>query len=144
MKPDKFQSIQKFLYDEYLLLHVDPNTEGVVLPADLMNSPTITLKLSKLFRGKLIVEKTLIEAELLFGEEYFTCMVPLNAIWGITSIKGQTLTWPNTDQQRALCAILELSESQNKQKAARAPAKAHIPQMTKVKAARASHLKRVK
>ena len=142
MTPDKYHSIQKFLYDEHMLMHIDPSTAGVTLPLDLMNSPTITLKLSKLFKGKLIVEKDAIEAELLFGDEYFTCIVPLNAIWGITSYKGQTLTWPNTDQQRALCAILELSESQTKSKAA--PPKAAVPHMTKVKKERASHLKRVK
>ena len=92
---EKHDLVRKLLLDEHLLAHINPLAEGVTLPARLMNNPTVTLKLSKLFPGRVELLTERIEAELLFSGEYFTCILPLDAVWGVTSSKGQNTFWPD-------------------------------------------------
>lgn len=90
---EKHAAIRKLLFDEHLLAHINPGGDGVNLPARLMGNPTVTLKLSKLFRGRVELLEDRIEAELLFGGEYFTCIIPLAAVWGVTSSTGKNTFW---------------------------------------------------
>lgn len=85
--------INRLLIDEFVMVHLNPNAEGVIVPLHFKGQEMLTLKLSKLFRGKLIVEKDKVEAELLFGQEYFECQLPMQAIWGVTSYQGHTQVW---------------------------------------------------
>jgi hypothetical protein len=93
---EKRTAIQRLLDDEYVLVHLVSGAPGVQLPSHLYSHPTVTLKLSRLFRGRLEVKEREISAELLFGENYFTCIVPFTAIWAVTGVKGSMLTWEGT------------------------------------------------
>ena len=93
---DKPKAINRYLIDEYLLVHVNPQAAGTTLPAHLMSQITVTLKLSKLFRGGIAVEDDRIVTDLLFGEDYFTCIVPFTSIWGLTTMKGESMVWPES------------------------------------------------
>lgn len=95
-RQDKFSAINRLLFDEYILVHVNTAYPGLKLPNHLLEQGTVTLKLSKLFRGKLLVEKDLITAELLFSEAYFDCEIPMGAIWGVTSFQGRQTIWPES------------------------------------------------
>lgn len=95
-KQDKFSAINRLLFDEYVLVHVDTAASGLKLPKNLLEQGAVTLKLSKLFRGKLVVEKDLISAELLFADAYFDCEIPMAAIWGVTSFNGRQTIWPES------------------------------------------------
>jgi hypothetical protein len=106
---EKHKALNRFLIDEYAMVHINPTAEGVVIPEFLKNSPTVTLKLSKLFRGKLIIEDDLIETELLFSGSYFTCKIPFASIWGLTSQQGKHLVWPAAAQEE-LRAIIEAEQ----------------------------------
>jgi hypothetical protein len=106
---EKHKALNRFLIDDYAMVHINPTAEGVVIPDFLKNSPTVTLKLSKLFRGKLIIEEELVETELLFSGSYFTCKIPFASIWGLTSQQGKHLVWPAAAQEE-LRAIIEAEQ----------------------------------
>lgn len=93
-KKEKFEAVNRLLNDEYALVHLNPAAPGVSLPVHLAVSPSVTLKISRLFRGALTVDEGKIVAELLFGSAYFTCVIPLDAVWGMTSVSGSNIVWP--------------------------------------------------
>jgi stringent starvation protein B len=102
---EKRETLERFLSDEHALVHIAPQAEGVELPEHLTKNPTVTLKLSRYFRGRLEISESLVTAELLFGESYFPCKVPLSAIWGVTSIRGQFLMWPESAPSEVLASL---------------------------------------
>lgn len=95
VKKEKHSTLTRLLEEEHALVHLDPSGEGVELPAHLMGGPTVTLKVSRLFRGSLKVEAERLVADLLFGDDYFTCVVPFAAVWGMTSAAGSNIMWPD-------------------------------------------------
>jgi len=58
-----------------------------------MESLTVTLKISRHFRGALLLHIDHIEAHLLFGDNYCECHIPYEAVWGTTSESGETTSW---------------------------------------------------
>lgn len=94
---EKRQALDELLNsDDFVLTHVDPVAAAVVLPAYLKENQTLTLKLSRYFRGTMTLEDDQVKADLLFGSEYFTCCVPYAAIWGLTGSSGQNRIWPDS------------------------------------------------
>lgn len=94
----KYEVLNKLLEQEYLLIHVNPLADGVEVPAYLKKEKTLTLKLSRLFRGTMSIEEEqeLVTADLLFGGKYYTCRVPFHSLWGVTDVKGESLIWPDS------------------------------------------------
>lgn len=90
---EKYNAINRFLEETYLLAHIDPKIPGVDLPEHLRNTPWVTLKLSRYFRGGVEVLEDRIVTDLLFGDNYYTCTIPLASIWRLTSEKGNNLLW---------------------------------------------------
>lgn len=103
---DKFNHLNKLLFDEFAMIHVNTSVQGLVIPNHLLSEPSVALKLSKMFMGKLVVEKDQITAELRFSGEYFTCQVPWNSVWAISSFKGETAIWPDEIPEQMVPAIL--------------------------------------
>jgi stringent starvation protein B len=95
---DKFKTLNKLINDEYVLIHINPEIEGTELPPHLANQPTVTLKISRLFRGNVVVENRIVRAELLFGSTYFECIIPLEAVWACTSVGGFTQVWETNEK----------------------------------------------
>ena len=104
-KKPKYEAINRFLLDEYVLIHLNPKSEGVSVPAHLIKGEVLTLKLSKLFRGAMELTREKVTADLLFEKDYFNCIVPLAAIWGATSAGGETLLWPESAPESVLKGI---------------------------------------
>ena len=97
---EKSTTVERMLAkDEYILVHLCPTFKEVDLPQHLLSLNTVTLKLSRLFRGKTVVSKSSVEADLLFGDRYFTCKMPLGAIWGVTGQSGEFMVWPESAPQ---------------------------------------------
>jgi len=139
--PDtKHATLNRLLNDEYLLVHLDPSIKGLIIPPHLMSSPTVTLKLSRSFRGSIELSEKEIVSDLLFGEAYFTCTLPLETIWGVTNYKGQNILWPQTPPQQILAELLEATSK----KAQTKPSKPAPSVGQKLKRKSAAHLKRVK
>lgn len=137
-RKEKHAAIKRFLFDEYVLVHVDPSQPGVSLPAHLSNQVTVTLKLSKLFRGNLSLEDDGVSAELLFSGSYFNCQVPLDAIWGVSSMKGKQLIWPASVPEKLA------DETPITQSAAKAEPATSTEASEPAKEIRRGHLTRVK
>ena len=143
---EKRETLERFLGDEHALVHVAPRGEGVVLPEHLTKNPTVTLKLSRYFRGKMEVHPYVVHAELLFGEEYFTCKVPFTSIWGMTSIRGQFLMWPESTPAEVLAGLEKQSEARRTEALAvdPVPAAAESAPSEARPVSKRPHLRRVK
>lgn len=92
-RTEKYKKIKRLLLDEHVLVHLTPSYSGVDIPPHLRGAPTVTLKLSTLFRGGLEVTEDLIIAELLFNAEYYRCLIPIDAIGAVTNVAGETFFW---------------------------------------------------
>lgn len=103
----KYEIVQHMLDSEFVLVHLDPSVTGVDIPAHLRESGTVTLKLSRLFRGSLEVDPDWIQAELLFGSDYYKCRLPFTAIWGATSSSGKNSVWPESAPEAVLKEIMK-------------------------------------
>jgi hypothetical protein len=101
----KYETLNRYLLDEYVLVHLDPTKTGVVVPSHLAKGEVLTLKLSKLFRGALELSKEKVSADLLFDQDYFTCIIPLESIWGATSFGGETVVGPESAPANVLKGI---------------------------------------
>ena len=132
-KKEKHDAVLRLLEDEYALVHLDPHGAGVSLPSHLTTSPSVTLKISRLFRGALTVEDDSVTADLLFGSTYFTCVVPFESVWGMTSASGSNIVWPED-------APGEVREKIVDPQAAASPTPVETPPAEKKR----GHLRRVK
>ena len=141
---EKRETLERFLGDEHALVHVAPHGEGVILPEHLTKNPTVTLKLSRYFRGKMDVAPTEVVAELLFGETYFACHIPFAAIWGMTSIRGQFLMWPESTPPEVLAGLEKQSEARRTEAIASDPQPVADAAAGSERPSKRSHLRRVK
>ncbi len=89
----KRRVIDELLNEDHVLLHVDSTREDVKVPDSCNNNPTLTLKISRLFYGKVELEEEGISSQLKFSGEYFDCYFPWDAVWGVTSEKGEQKIW---------------------------------------------------
>lgn len=96
IRKEKYSSLNILLKDEYLLAHVDTAVEDVQLPKHIYLKRSVTLRVSRFFKGFIKVSEDKIVAELVFGEDRFVCHVPLDAIWGLTSMRGSNIVWPES------------------------------------------------
>jgi stringent starvation protein B len=99
---EKFEAINRFLENEFVLIHVNPHHPEVEIPNHLRKDPTVTLKISRLFKGGIEVSNERVLTNLLFQGQYHSCNIPLAAIWGLTSEKGSNLVWPNSTPNTVL------------------------------------------
>lgn len=90
---NKLEVLKDFLKQEYVLVHLNPKGDGVVIPDHLASDASVTLKLSRYFRGNMELTGERVTADLLFGGSYFTCIIPIDAIWSCTSEDGQNPIW---------------------------------------------------
>lgn len=141
-KPQNQQSvIERLLNDEQVLVHVNPHFAGVVLPPHLLENKSVTLRLSRFFRGSLTSDEQGVTAELLFGSTYFSCFLPWGSIWGASSVSGEEYLWSDAAPDQ----ILELYLAEKAR--ANVPPKAPPPEARRTAPGvkrNVSHLRRVK
>lgn len=109
-RADQKQTIEKLLNDEQVLVHINPQCQGVHIPHHLFDNRTVTLRLSRFFKGALSTDSEKISAELLFGQEYFSCLIPWNSIWGASSIRGEEYIWAEAAPDEILEMVLAHKE----------------------------------
>jgi stringent starvation protein B len=155
---EKMNVINKYLEDDYILLHLDARKEGVDIPDHLMGNPTVTLKISYGFKGGMQVTEERVWAALTFGGRFRDCFIPMAAIWGATTASGANTIWPEDAPPEIVAQIIEeLKPKQDSSKptpaltaAFSAPTEAKMgPKPTKAArpkrmGPKPSHLKRVK
>ena len=101
----KKKQIEDFLNEEYVLLHIDVKSKNLTIPLHLRQGNTVILKISRFFRGEMELTDENIIANLLFSGSYFTCIIPYEAIWGITNSKGENIFWPESAPKEILADI---------------------------------------
>lgn len=92
--PDKQALLEKWFEGDHLLLHLDARREGVDVPKHLRNNHSLTLKLSSLFQGPTTWNDISVTALLKFSGEYYRCVIPWTAVWGMTSSSNEQRIWP--------------------------------------------------
>lgn len=88
------QALEKALEDQEVFIHLNGGVEAVSLPEQLAGNPNVTLKISHYYRGPLTISESEVHADLLFPEGPYTCIVPIEHIWGITQMSGESRFWP--------------------------------------------------
>jgi hypothetical protein len=142
--PDQRTTIERLLDDEQVLVHVNPAATDVELPPHLRDSRTVTLRLSRYFKGELFTDETKVTADLLFGSSYFSCVIPWKAIWGASSIRDEEFLWAEAAPPDILELALAQQQRQSTTKAAR---QGELPKQTSATPGQkksVSHLRRVK
>jgi hypothetical protein len=139
---DQKTTVERLLDDEQVLVHINPSTPGVVIPPHLSENRTVTLRLSRFFKGDLSLDTEKVTAELLFGPEYFTCVLPWQSIWGASSIRGQEFIWAEAAPDEVLQMFLAQRDEQRA--GARTYERAPHPSLGSRPRRTATHLRRVK
>jgi hypothetical protein len=91
----KRKELDELLDDDFVLVFVNTQREGIDIPEQIRGLPSATLKLSRLFRGSLKLTDTSIETQLLFGSSYYECILPYDSIWAAKSADGREVRWQN-------------------------------------------------
>lgn len=143
VEKEKFETINRLLDDEYCVVHVDAGAPGLVVPSHLYHNQSVTLKLSRLFRGGIEIFSDRVVANLLFDTSYFECIIPFKAIWGVTSATGHNVVWPQSAPQEILKTLIEATSRPPLEPTAAEP-KGQPASGRKPKTAKASHLRRIK
>jgi len=154
LRHEKIKALDRLLFDDHVLVHMDGRYAGAVLPPHLKENPSVTLKLSRNFRGGIALEKTEIITNLLFSGTYVECKIPYEAIWGATSDKGKNTLWPESIPSDIVMQLVagqvkqSQAEASAEQSQAAAPAPAEKPKATKAapkkSKSKGGHLRRVK
>ena len=142
----KESTLKRLFEDDWMLLHIDTRTKDIVVPEHLRGLSSITFKLSRLFQGATEFGTNKISAQLLFGTNRHECSFPYDSIWGVTSVKGSNIVWPESAPQEIL-AQMEKGALENTQQQSTTPAPtmaAENPALEKKKTLQKGHLKRIK
>ncbi len=132
-------TIERLLNDEQVLVHINPQRSGVIIPEHLHDNRTVTLRLSRYFKGDLTTDADKVTAELLFGSQYRTCIIPWECIWGASSMTGEEFVWADAAPEE----ILDMVLTQKGSRGAAAPQRREQPVRSKPRP-NPCHLRRVK
>lgn len=133
---EKQKALDRLLEETYAIVHVNTGFDGVLLPEHLLKSPSVALKISRFFRGELTLGENELKADLLFGDDYFTCVVPLGAVWRITSEGGSHMAWGEDAPDEIVASIKNTLKTEKKN--------VEVAEEKTKPLAKRGHLKRVK
>lgn len=103
---DKFQYLKHEIENsEYLLVHLNPSAKGVCVPKNYLNQPTLTLKISSAHNTELSIDPERIIAELIFNGYLSKCTIPLESVWGCTTVQNENIVWPEDLAPETLLSI---------------------------------------
>ncbi|MCC6953735.1 MAG: hypothetical protein IT290_06430 [Deltaproteobacteria bacterium] len=151
----KRKTFEEWLKDDHVLVHIDARHAGVIVPTHLAGNPTLSLKLSRLFQGTTDCDELGITTHLKFSGDYFQCVLPWEAVWGMTSERSQQQIWPRSAPEEILRAVAGaklkeigsklLSTISGKRGSKDGTPQEHpTPEITKISDKKRSHLKRIK
>jgi stringent starvation protein B len=89
----KRKVLEEYLREQYAFIHINTAIQDVSLPDYLLEQENVTLKVSNFFRMPLAINEEGVAANLLFGDKYFKCSAPWQAIWAISNVSGKARTW---------------------------------------------------
>lgn len=92
--PEKQTVLEKWFEADHVLIHLDARRDGVDVPKHLRDNHSLTLKVSSLFQGPTSWNDVHLIALLKFSGEYYRCIIPWSAVWGMTSSTNEQRIWP--------------------------------------------------
>jgi stringent starvation protein B len=94
--PGKKQTLLAYLKTGVAMVHLDARRPGVVVPKQFVGDAHLRLNLSYRYSiPDLIIDDRRVQATLSFGGRPFACVLPWEAIFGITSnASGDGQVWP--------------------------------------------------
>jgi stringent starvation protein B len=94
--PDKRQTLLSYLQRGVAMVHLDARRPGVVVPPRYLGDAHLRLNLSYRYSiPDLEIDDRRVQATLSFGGQPFHCVLPWQAIFGITSnASGDGQVWP--------------------------------------------------
>jgi stringent starvation protein B len=94
--PAKKHVLLEYLEHGIAMLHLDARRPGVIVPKQYAHDPHLRLNLSYRYQIRdLDIDDERVQATLSFGGRPFQCIVPWEAIFGITShATGDGQVWP--------------------------------------------------
>ncbi len=93
LREKKREVFEKSMKGDHVLVHIDSTKDGVIVPAHLNGNSALTLKLSYYFQGSTHHDESGIIANLVFSGRFFECVIPWDAIWGMTNDKRESSLW---------------------------------------------------
>ncbi len=90
----KREVFEEFMASDHALVHLDSRKQGVSVPQNLLGQHTVCLKMSYNFQGRTSYDDDGVTSFLKFDGHYFECVVPWNAVWGMSSADGKRYVWP--------------------------------------------------
>lgn len=112
-RADQKTTVERLLDDEQALVHINPSFPGVMIPSHLAENKTVTLRLSRYFKGELLTDAEKITAELLFGSTYISCVIPWGSIWGASSLQGDEYVWKEAAPEEIVHLLKEHSDHES-------------------------------
>jgi stringent starvation protein B len=92
---ERYHTLDRLLGGDHAFISVDSYFPGVTLPDHLREQASVVLQLSRLFVGGMTLDEEKVTANLKFAGQYYECIVPLAAVWGMHSPDGQEqYYWP--------------------------------------------------
>ena len=91
---EKAKLFVEWMEGDHVLVHLDATRENVEVPAHLKDNPSLTLALSYHFQGETTSDENGIESYLRFRGTYHRCILPWDAIWGMTKPDSENRLWP--------------------------------------------------
>ena len=89
----KLSVFSEWFTGDHVLLHLDSRKSGVFVPSHLSDNHSLTLKVSRLFQGRTDYNEVQVSAFLRFEGDYFECVIPWDAVWGMTSANSEQRIW---------------------------------------------------
>lgn len=92
---EKIKLFEQWMQGDHVLIYLDSCQEAVIVPQYLKDNKALTLKLSYLFQGETAHNDREISTYLKFSGNYFQCIIPWTAVWGLRSSDGESQVWPD-------------------------------------------------
>lgn len=91
---EKKKKFEELMNQDFVLVHLDARCDGVTVPDSLAGNASLTLKLSYAFQGETTADDYAVKSFLKFDGQYFECVLPWEAVWGMTASDNQQAIWP--------------------------------------------------
>ncbi len=85
-----------WMENDHVLVHLNPTLKNVIVPNNLKENGTLTLKLSHLFQGRTESSEEGVSTYLKFSGDYFECILPWESIFAMTNHEGEQKVWPTS------------------------------------------------
>jgi stringent starvation protein B len=93
IRKQKIACYEEWMKGDHVLVRLDSRRDGVEVPAHLQGNPSLVLQLSYLFQGETKHDENEISAYLKFKGQYHRCVIPWDAVWGISNEDDENRIW---------------------------------------------------